>query len=46
MSAGIGGFFLDIFSENPIGLSVTILLAISILIKFVLKKYVQIPAII
>jgi cell shape-determining protein MreD len=45
ISAGICGFFLDIFSENPIGLSILILFAISLLIKFVLKHYVQIPAI-
>lgn len=44
-AAVIGGFFLDIFSDKPIGLSILILLIISFFIKFILKKYVQIPTI-
>jgi len=40
-SAFFGGFFLDIFSENFIGFWVLILLAISIFIKFISKRYVQ-----
>jgi rod shape-determining protein MreD len=40
----IGGFFLDIFSSNFIGLWSLILLLIAFLIKFFLKRYVQIPS--
>jgi rod shape-determining protein MreD len=42
-SAFIGGFFLDIFSENFLGFWILILLATSIFIKFILRKYVRIP---
>ena len=42
-SAFFGGFFLDIFSENFIGFWILILLAISIFIKFVLRKHVRFP---
>ena len=42
-SAFFGGFFLDIFSENFIGFWILILLAISIFIKFVLRKHVRLP---
>lgn len=44
-SAIFGGFFLDIFSERPIGFSILILMLIAILIKVILKKYVRIPVI-
>jgi len=43
LSAFIGGFFLDIFSENFLGFWILVLLAIAIFIKFILKKYVRIP---
>lgn len=39
----IGGFFLDIFSSNLIGFYVLILLALSILIKIIFRKYVWAP---
>lgn len=39
----VGGFFLDIFSSGIIGLWVLILLATSLFIKLVLRKYVEIP---
>ena len=47
-SAFIGGFFLDIFSGhflgiNFIGFWISILLAISFSIKFILRKYVRTP---
>jgi rod shape-determining protein MreD len=42
-SAFIGGFFLDIFSENFIGFHILILLMLSLFIKFVFKKYVRVP---
>ena len=42
-SAFFGGFFLDIFSDNFIGFWILILLAISIFIKFVLRKHVRLP---
>jgi len=42
VSAFFGGFFLDIFSENFIGFWILILMTLSCLIKFGLKKYVQI----
>ncbi len=41
-SAFLGGFFLDIFSENPIGFNVVILSISAILIKIILRKYVRI----
>ena len=40
----IGGFFLDIFSSNPIGFYALILLAASFLIKIIFRKYVWTPA--
>lgn len=43
LSAFLGGFFLDIFSENFIGLYILILLLLAIFIKFILKRYVRIP---
>jgi len=45
VSAILGGFFLDIFSENFFGYYILISLGISFFINFVLKKYVQIPII-
>lgn len=43
LGAGIGGFFLDIFSSRPIGFNILILLAIAFFIKLILKNYVRIP---
>lgn len=40
-SAFIGGFFLDVFSSQPFGWNVLILLAISILIKIILKRHIR-----
>lgn len=42
-SALIGGFFLDIFSNNFIGFYILICFAFSIFLKKVFKKYVRIP---
>lgn len=39
-SATIGGFFLDIFSENFIGFYILILFLLAFFIKFVLKRYI------
>lgn len=44
-AAFIGGFFLDIFSENFIGLYILILVTLAFFIKFILRKYVRIPII-
>ena len=41
ITAFIGGFFLDVFSENYIGFHIIILFLLSILIKLVLKNYLQ-----
>jgi hypothetical protein len=43
ISALIGGFFLDFFSERFFGFWILILLFISIFIKFIFKKHVRIP---
>jgi len=43
LSAFIGGFFLDIFSENFIGFWILILLSLAIFIKFILKRYLRLP---
>lgn len=46
ISAFLGGFYLDIFSSGFIwffGFFILISLLLSLFIKFVLKKYVQIP---
>lgn len=45
LSAIIGGFFLDVFSENFIGFYILILVGLAIFIKFILKKYVRTPII-
>ena len=39
----IGGFFLDIFSSNPIGFYALILLGLSLLTKIIFRKYVWAP---
>jgi len=39
--AFIGGFFLDIFSENFIGFHILILVILAFFIKFILRKYVR-----
>jgi len=44
ISAFLGGFFLDIFSENFIGFYVLILVGLAISIKFIFKKYVKLSA--
>lgn len=44
ISAFLGGFFLDIFSNRPMGFYILILIALAIFIKFILKRYVR-PAI-
>jgi len=36
-----GGFFLDVFSENYIGFHIAVLFLFSIIIKLVLKNYLQ-----
>jgi rod shape-determining protein MreD len=43
-SAILAGFFLDVFSERPIGFNIFALLFISFVLKTVLRKYVRIPA--
>ena len=42
-AAFIGGFFLDIFSENFFGFWILTLLAMSLFIKFIFKRYVRFP---
>ncbi len=42
-AALIGGFFLDIFSENFIGFWILILMAITIFIKLFLRQHVLLP---
>jgi len=42
-AAGIAGLFLDIFSVGWIGTNIAILIIISALIKFFLKRHVKIP---
>ena len=44
-AAFIGGFFLDIFSENFIGFHILILVILAFFIKFILRKYVRFPII-
>jgi len=39
----IGGFFLDIFSTSFIGFNILILLALSLFLKFLFRRYVRIP---
>ena len=43
IGAVIGGFFLDVFSNRPIGFEILILLLVAIFIKVILKNYVRIP---
>lgn len=42
-AAFIGGFFLDVFSDNFIGFWILILLAVALFIKFILTRYVRVP---
>ena len=44
-AAFVGGFFLDIFSENFIGFHILILIILAFFIKFILRKYVRISPI-
>ncbi|MFH0969314.1 MAG: rod shape-determining protein MreD [Patescibacteria group bacterium] len=43
LAAFIGGFFLDLFSSDFIGLHILILIAVSFFVKFILRRYVRIP---
>jgi len=43
ISALSGGFFLDVFSEKPIGFHILILFGFSLLIKIILRRYIQLP---
>lgn len=45
ISAFLGGFFLDVFSNNIIGFYLLISLALAVFLKFILKKHVRIPLI-
>ncbi len=40
-SALLGGFFLDIYSENFFGFWVLILITVSLFIKYILKEYIH-----
>ncbi len=40
LSAFVGGFFLDIWSSQFFGLEILILMAVTIFIKLIIKKYV------
>ncbi len=42
-NALVGGFFLDIFSNRPIGFFILILGMTAVFIKFFIKNYVRIP---
>lgn len=42
-NALIGGFFLDIFSNNFIGFNIIILLTLTFLIKYLIRPHVKIP---
>lgn len=42
-SSLVGGFFLDIFSENFIGFYILILVGLSFSIKLIFKEYVRVP---
>lgn len=41
ISAFFGGLFWDIFSNEPIGFHILILILLTIFIKFVLRKYIR-----
>ena len=43
LSAFIGGFFLDVFSENIFGFKILILMGTACFIKLMLSKYVRLP---
>jgi len=42
-AAVFGGFFWDIFSTNPIGFHILILVMVALLIKIILGQYVRTP---
>ncbi|MCK4453822.1 rod shape-determining protein MreD [Candidatus Parcubacteria bacterium] len=42
-SAFMAGFFLDVWSSMPFGIEILIFVLVAVFIKFILKKYVQIP---
>jgi len=42
-TASIAGFFLDVFSSRPFGFYILISLALTIFLKFFIRKYVKIP---
>ena len=42
----IAGFFLDVFSNKPFGFYLFFLVALSLLIKLILKRYIQFPVLI
>lgn len=44
-TALIGGFFLDVFSNDLFGFWILISLIIAILIQYILKRYVRLPKI-
>jgi len=43
-SAFIAGFFLDVWSSMPFGIEILIFVLVAIFIKFIVKKYVQVPS--
>jgi len=43
VAAFSAGFFLDIFSGQPIGVSILIFLSITLFVKFILKKHINLP---
>jgi len=45
-SSLIAGFFLDAFSNKPFGFYLFFLVALSLLIKLILKRYIQFPVLI
>jgi rod shape-determining protein MreD len=45
IAAFIGGFFLDLFSENFIGFYILISLGLAIFLKFIFKKYLRLEPI-
>jgi len=45
-SSIIAGFFLDTFSNKPFGFYLFFLVALSLLIKLILKRYIQFPVLI
>jgi len=45
VSALSGGFFLDVFSQKPIGFYILILVFLAFSIKFIIKRHIRIPTI-